>query len=101
MKIRKNDEVIITLGKDKGKKGKVERILPKKNTVVVAGINVFKRHKKSQGQGDKGGIIEIIKPIAVSKVQVMCPKCKLATRIGYEIQGTEKNRICKKCKQVI
>jgi large subunit ribosomal protein L24 len=98
MKFKKGDEIIVTSGKDKGKKGKIEKILPKKQMVVVAGINMFKRHTKSQGQ-NKGGILDIIKPVNVAKIAFFCSTCKKAVRIGFEIDGDQKIRICKKCKQ--
>lgn len=101
MKYRKNDEVIVTIGRDKGKKGKIEKIIAKKNEVLVTGVNISKRHRKSQGQNNPGGIIDLIKPIAVSKVQIICPKCKLPTRLGYRLDGKEKIRICRKCSDAI
>ncbi|MBI3980550.1 50S ribosomal protein L24 [Candidatus Microgenomates bacterium] len=101
MKIYKGDEVIVTLGKDKGKKGKVEKILPKSKAVVVNGVNLYKRHVKRQSRETKGQIVEITKPLAISKVAVICPSCKKPTRIGYKMEGQEKKRMCKKCKKII
>lgn len=98
MKLRKGDQIIVTLGKDKGKKGKIEAVFPKKNSVSIAGVNIFKKHTKSQGEGKKGGIIEINKPLAVSKVALVCPKCNLPTRVGFEVDKKAKMRICRKCK---
>ncbi|MEK7141754.1 MAG: 50S ribosomal protein L24 [Patescibacteria group bacterium] len=97
MKIRKGDTIIVTTGKDKGKKGKVEKTFPALGSVVVPGVNVYKRHKKKQGEKQAGGIIEITKPIAVSKVVLVCPKCNLPTRVGYLVTAREKTRICRKC----
>lgn len=101
MKIHKGDEVIVTLGKDKGKKGKVEKILPKSKAVVVNGVNLYKRHVKKQSRETKGQVVEIKKPLAISKVAVICPSCKKPTRIGYKMEGQEKKRMCKKCKKII
>lgn len=101
MKFKKGDEVIVLIGKDKGKKGKIEKILPKKNAVVVAGINIFKKHTKSQGEGKAGGIIDIIKPLGSSKIALICPKCHKPTRIGIQREKDKKERICKKCQQQI
>lgn len=101
MKIHKGDEVIVTLGKDKGKKGKVEKILPKSKAVVVNGVNRYKRHVKRQSRETKGQVVEITKPLAISKVAVICPSCKKPTRIGYKMEGQEKKRMCKKCKKII
>lgn len=97
MKLKKGDTVLVTTGKDKGKKGKVEKTFPALGSVVVPGVNVYKRHKKKQGEKQAGGIIEITKPIAVSKVVLVCPKCNLPTRVGYLVAGGEKTRICRKC----
>lgn len=99
MKIKKGDEVIVTLGKDKGKKGKIEKVFPKANSVVVTGVNVYKRHTKKQSQEGKGQIVELTKPLMVSKVALVCPNCKKPTRIGYRFEGKEKKRICKKCQK--
>lgn len=101
MKLKKQDEVIITLGKDKGKSGKIEALLPKSNEVLVTGINQYKRHSKSQGQQKPGGIITITKPLSVAKLAPVCPKCKQRTRLGYIFENGKKERICKKCKQII
>jgi len=101
MKIKKGDEVIITIGKDSGKRGKVEKILPKKNKVVVGGLNIYKKHLKARGQNKQGGIIDIVKPVAVSNISLICPKCNKPTRVGYRIEGNDKIRICRKCDQAI
>lgn len=99
MKLRKGDTVIVTTGKDKGRKGKVEKTFPKDGTVVVAGVNVFKRHMKKRDEKRPGGIIDITKPIDVSKVAIICPKCNQPTRVGYLVTKGEKERICRKCEQ--
>lgn len=89
MKIKKGDSVKILLGKDRGKTGVVDRVLSKKSKVVVAGLNLFKRHVKKQGQLE-GGVIEITKPLDISNVILVCPNCKKTTRVSAK-------RICKKC----
>lgn len=95
-KIKKGDNVKILLGKDQGRTGLVERVLLKKAKVMVSGTNIFKRHIKKQGSLE-GGIIEIIKPIDISNVALVCPNCKKATRVGIKKDGQEKIRFCKKC----
>lgn len=100
MKIKKDDTVQILLGKDQSKTGKVLRVLPKKGQVLVEGVNAFKRHIKKMGQRE-GGVMEIFKPINTSNVALVCPNCKKTARIGYEIKGSVKVRICKKCREVI
>ncbi len=101
MKIRKNDEVRIVSGKDKGKTGKVEKVFTKKSQVLIGGINQYKRHQKGRMQGQKSEIITITKPLPMSVVMIVCPKCSKPTRIGYLLRDEKKIRICKKCKQGI
>ncbi len=99
-KIKKGDNVEVILGKDRGKSGAIDRILMKEGLVYISGVNTVKRHVKSQ-QGIEGGIIDIIKPMKVSNVMLVCPNCKKATRVGFKLEGTEKVRFCKKCQKVI
>ena len=101
MKIKKGDEVKIVRGKDAGKTGKVERVFPDKKTAVVAGINLFKKHKKSITPRQRSEIITVTKPLSIANVMLICPKCKLTTRIGFSFDQNKKARICKRCKQVI
>jgi len=97
MKLIKGDLVKIVVGKDKGKTGKVEKILTKEAKVLVEGVNQYKRHMKARQQGQKSEIITITKPLSVANVALICPKCKEQTRIGYVISKETKQRICKKC----
>ena len=99
-KFKVQDDVFITAGRDKGKKGKIEKVFPKENKVVVSGINIYKRHKKVT-RSQAAGIYEIARPISVASVQIICPKCEKLTRVGFSKVGKEKQRICKKCKGVI
>ena len=101
MKLKKGDQVIVTIGKDKGRKGKVEKIFPKDGSVLVPGINMYKRHQKKRDEKNPGGIIDLPRPIAVSKVVLLCPKCGKPTRVGHQIVKGEKKRVCRKCKQKI
>lgn len=101
MKIIKNDTVLIKSGKDKGKKGKVMKIFPPDFKIVVEGINLVKKHAKPKKQGEKGQIVNIPKPLSVSNVMLVCPKCGQPTRVGYKFAEAGKLRICKKCKQEI
>lgn len=97
MKIIKGDTVQVTRGKDAGKTGKVERVDEKESKVVVENINQFKRHLKARSQSQPSEIITITKPLSVSNVQIVCPKCKKITRVGYLMEKNEKIRICRKC----
>jgi len=101
MKILTGDTVQILIGKDKGRAGEVIKSIPKKGKIVIKGLNTFKKHiKKSQGQA--GTIIEKERSLFVSKVALVCPTCKKAVRVGYQIDKSgEKYRICKKCKAII
>jgi large subunit ribosomal protein L24 len=86
MKLRRNDKVIVILGRDKGKTGLVLGVIPKSNQVVVENINVVKRHTKPSQKQPRGGILEITKPIDASKVMVIDPSSNKPARIGYEIK---------------
>ena len=95
--MKKGDEVTITSGKDRGKRGKIEKILPKSKMVFIPGLNLYKKHLKKKDEKNPGGIIEFSRPIPIGNVAVICPKCGKVTRIGYNISGKEKLRICRKC----
>ncbi len=97
MKLLKGDEVTVVLGKDKGKSGKIEKVFSKTGKVVVAGVNQYKRHIKARMQGQKSEIVTITKPLPVSNVAMICPKCKKRTRIGYLVEKDTKVRVCRKC----
>jgi large subunit ribosomal protein L24 len=99
MKIRKGDKVRVIKGKDRGREGTVERTLPKERKVVVSGLNIYKKAVRPQKQGQKGGIVEITKPLPVENVMLLCSKCSEPTRVGYQIEKGEKSRICKKCQR--
>lgn len=90
MKLHIGDEVLVTAGKDKGKKGKVDKVLPKVNKVTVSGVNMYKRNTKGDGKVRQAGIIDIIRPISVGNVALVCPKCKLQTRVGFAMKGDKK-----------
>ena len=97
MKVKKGDTVQVLSGNDKGKKGEVLEVMPKDSKVVVKGVNVRKKHIKPRKQGEEGGIIPLECAVLASKVNVVCPKCGKATRIGYSEEKGEKVRVCKKC----
>jgi large subunit ribosomal protein L24 len=97
MKLQKNDEVKVLRGKDAGKTGKLEKVYTKEMKVVVTGVNQYKRHVKARSQGQQSEIITITKPLPVSQVALVCPKCKQQTRVGYTVEKDKKVRICRKC----
>ena len=97
MNIRKDDKVVVLSGKDKGKQGKVIKADPKAMKVIVEGVNVATKHQKPRKQGEEGGIFKVETPIYSSKVQLVCPKCGKATRVGHKLADGKKVRVCKKC----
>ena len=102
MHVKKNDLVTVTTGKEKGKTGKVLKVIPKKNRVVVEKVNFIKRHQRPTGQLRQGGIIEKEGPLHVSNVMIMCGKCNRPVRIGRRIlEDGKKVRVCKKCGEVL
>lgn len=101
MKLIKNDEVKVVAGKDKGKSGKIEKVFTKEAKVLIAGVNEYKRHMKARMQGEASQIMTITKPLPVANVQLICPKCKKLTRVGYKMEKDKKVRICRKCEAKI
>jgi large subunit ribosomal protein L24 len=101
--IRKNDNVVVISGKDRGKRGRVLRLVPSKNRLIVEGVNFVKKHTKpNPGQNVKGGIVEHEAPLHASNVQLVCPDCGAQTRIGRRVLGDgRKVRICRKCDGVV
>jgi len=101
MKIKKGDKVKITAGRDKGKQGVVEKVYVKANKLIITGANLYKRHIKKNDKLPQGGIVDIPRPIDVSKISLICPKCTKLVKIGYKIEKNKKFRICKKCQSKI
>ncbi len=102
MKIRKDDTVLVIAGKDRGKKGKVRFAYPKKERVLVEGINFIKKHTRAIRQARQAGIIEREATVHVSDVMLLCSKCNHPTRIGFRfLEDGKKVRICRVCHEVI
>ena len=99
-KLKKEDTVEIIAGKDKGKRGRILKILRDADRVVVEGANIVKKTKKRRKQQDRGGIIEIEAAIHSSNVMLVCKKCG-PVRTGYKIDGKTKTRVCKKCGEAL
>jgi large subunit ribosomal protein L24 len=95
-KIKKNDQVQIMTGKDRGKSGRVLRVDRDRGRVVVEGLNMVKKAIRPRGQNQKGGITSLEAPLAISNVQILCKKCG-PTRIGLRMERDQKVRFCKKC----
>ncbi len=102
MKIRKNDNVLIIAGKDKGKKGKVRFAYPRENRVVVEGMNMIKRHSRAKGVARQAGIIEREAPLDASKVMLLCSKCNQPARIGHKVlEDGKRARVCLACHEIL
>jgi len=101
LKIRRNDEVVVLAGKDKGKRGKVRKVLSD-NRVVVSGVNMVKKHTRPNPQaGVAGGIVEQEAPIQVSNVAIFNPETNKADRVGFRVEGEQKQRIYKSSGEAI
>jgi large subunit ribosomal protein L24 len=104
--VRKGDTVLVLAGKDRGKRGRVERVERTKRGygVVIPGINMAKRHQRAQSRTQQAGIIDLPVPLHVSNVQVVCPRCDRPTRVGHsksEGEHAQSTRICKRCGEQI
>ena len=101
--IRRNDTVVVTTGKDSGKRGRVLKVLPAKNRLIVEGVNIIKRHTRPNPQRNvKGGIVEREASLHASNVQLVCPECGKHTRVGRRVlTDGRKVRICRKCEGVV
>ena len=99
-KLKKGDQVQIIAGKDKGKKGRVLRIDRMTERVIVEGLNMVKKTQRPKSQNDKGGIIEIEAAVAASNIMMICKKCG-PTRIGINVDGDNKSRVCRKCGEAL
>ena len=100
-KIKTGDTVLVKVGKDRLKTGKVMRLLKDKGKVVVEGANIYKKHIKPSQKYPQGGIIDANMPINVSNIEIICQSCKKATRIKFKNTGREKRRVCVKCGEVV
>lgn len=101
MKVKKNDMVLVTTGKDRGKKGKVLKIFPERDRAIVEGICMARKHMRRTRDNPKGGILLREVPIQISNLAFICPRCNQPTRVGYTVlaDGSRK-RICRKCKEI-
>lgn len=100
--VKKNDQVTVISGKEKGKTGKVLKVLPKKESVLIEKVNFVKRHTRPSSQHRQGGIIEKESPIHLSKVMVVCAKCNAPVKTGTKLlEDGKRVRYCKKCSEVI
>jgi len=102
VEIRKNDSVMVIAGKERGKTGKILRVLPEKSAVIVERLNIVKRHSKPRGPQQPSGIVEKEAAIHSSNVMIMCDKCNAPVRIGQKILADGKKiRICRSCNEAL
>lgn len=102
MRIKKDDQVLVLCGKDRGKKGRVMKVYPEKNSLLVEKINYRKKAARRTKENPQGGLIQMEGPISISNVQFICPRCSKPSRVGYAILADgSKQRTCKKCHEVL
>lgn len=97
IKLKKKDKIKILTGKDRGKTGEIERIYAKQNKVLVPGLNLYKKHIQKSEQTPQGGVVEVPRPLNVSNIVFICPKCSKPAKIGFKVEKNKKIRICRKC----
>ena len=95
-KLKRDDTVQIISGRDKGKSGKILRIDGKSGRIFIQGLNMVKKAVKPKRQNEKGGIIDVEASLAIANVMIVCRKCG-PTRVGMNLNGKEKKRVCRKC----
>ena len=101
-KVKRNDTVEVNTGKDRGKRGQVRSVLVAEQRVVVAGLNLAKRHRRQRTMTDVSAIVEIEAPMHVSNVAVVCPNCTKAVRVGFKLlEDGRKVRVCRQCGEAI
>ncbi|MEW5758033.1 MAG: 50S ribosomal protein L24 [Candidatus Omnitrophota bacterium] len=102
MRIRKEDNVYVIAGKDKGKSGRVIRVFPKAQRATVEGVNIVKKHTRRSQENQQGGVIQVERPIHISNLKLFCKQCNRAVRntFIFDKEG-KKQRICKLCKEVL
>jgi len=100
MKIKKGDNIKVIIGKYRGAKASiVEKVFTKENRILVKDVNIVVKHVKRESGQD--GRVKVARPISISNVKLVCPKCEKTTRVGFKVEGGRKFRICKKCKEII
>ena len=101
-RLKRDDEVLVIRGRDKGRRGKIQRVLRDKDQILVEGLNMVKRHYKAGVQGRQAGIVEKEMPMAASKVMPVCPSCDKPTRVAVKIlDDGSKSRVCKHCEGML
>jgi large subunit ribosomal protein L24 len=101
IKFKKGDEVIMICGRDRGKKGRILKVIAKNGRVVVEGLNLVKKHRRPKKQGEKGEMILLPRAVDVSNVALRCSRCDRPVKIGFRLAGDKKIRVCRKCQEPI
>ena len=102
MNIKKDDNVLVITGKDKGKSGKVRFAYPREKRVIVEGVNFIKKHSRASGTTRQAGIVELEAAIPISNVMLLCNKCSRPTRVGWQyLEDGRKVRVCRSCQEII
>lgn len=102
LRIRENDTVEVLSGKDRGRRGKVQRMIPQQSRLLVEGMNMVKRHQRPTDGARQGGIISKETPLQISNVRLVCTQCNTGSRVGFQIlEDGRKVRVCRSCKQMI
>ena len=102
MQIRKNDSVMVIVGKERGKTGKVLRVMPDEEAVIIERVNLVKRHTKPRGPQQPGGIVEKEASIHASNIMIMCDHCNAPVRVGHKLLADGKKiRICRRCREAL
>lgn len=101
IRIKKGDTVKISTGKDRGKTGKVLRVLVKENRVLIEGLNIFKKHRRPRREGEKGETILVPRPMQMANVLPVCPSCGIGVRIATKGEGEGRLRSCRKCGTIL
>jgi large subunit ribosomal protein L24 len=101
-KIKKNDMVMVVAGRDRGKTGKVMRVLPERGRVIVERLNIVKRHSKARGAASPGGIVDKEAALDISNVMIFCDRCNAPVRVGVKAAADgAKSRVCRRCGEAI
>jgi large subunit ribosomal protein L24 len=102
VKLRKNDTVMVVTGRERGKTGKVLRVLPDRGHVLIERLNLVKRHRKPRGVQSPGGIVEKEAPLHVSNVMLMCERCNAPVRVGLRrLEDGRPTRVCRRCGDIL
>jgi large subunit ribosomal protein L24 len=102
MQIKKNDTVVVTAGKEKGKRGRVIAVYPRENRILIEKLNMIKRHTRPNQQLRQGGIMEKESPISAANVKLICAKCDKPTSVSRKAQGDgSRVRVCKACEATL